>query len=179
MAIFWQGVSECSICGRKLEMDDERFSTWGTFGTPLDLFIYCDSSMHWSCYANWPRREEFARAYFDSWVENEKTDRYWAKAYLDDRVLMTVNPSRRQDGEAMLVLARTGSRVRGDLSGWESWLVDPGTADADGERFHPLVRAELLDVLPALRSALPTLGAVMDAIDGASKGWSGETEGGA
>jgi hypothetical protein len=169
MTIFFPGISRCAICNELLKVGDEVFGTWGPFTADPELFPYCDALIHWSCYAPWPRREAFARAYFEFWVEEERTNSYWAKAYLDDRALMTVNPFNGERGEARLLLSRTGSDVRVDLAEWERWLVAPERSR--GKRVHPLVLEELRDVVPALRAAIPTADAAMEALDGESKGW--------
>ena len=72
-------------------------------------------------------------------------------------------------GEAILVLARTGSRVRVDMAEWEQWLEAPETSE--GERLHPLVVGELREAVPAIKAAIPTSAAAMEALDGESKGW--------
>ena len=82
---------------------------------------------------------------------------------------MTVNPFIGDGGEAVLVLAATGSRVRVDMTEWENWLVNHVTSE--GERLHPIEIAELERVVPALKAALPTAAAAMNALDGESKGW--------
>jgi hypothetical protein len=169
MGFFISGVSECPLCGRVLDEQDELFGTWGVFTADWELFPYCDATMHWSCYADWPRREAFAREYFDFWVEEEKTSRCWAKAYLDERVLMTVNPFHGRHSQAILVLARTGMRISVNMAEWERWLECPETSE--GRKLYPLVVDELREVVPALKAAIPTRDAVMDALDGESKGW--------
>jgi hypothetical protein len=169
MAIFVPGSSQCPLCGSVLTDRDEVFGTWGVFSGDPELFAYCDAVMHWSCYATWPSREKFARAYFDFWVEEEATNRFWAKAYLDERVLMKVNPFNGGQGEAVLVLARTGSRIFVDLDDWERWLESPETSR--GEKLHPMEVDELREVIPALKAAIPTADAAMVALDGESKGW--------
>jgi hypothetical protein len=170
MAFFTAGISECAICHEVLTEQDEVFATWGVFGVDLELFPYCDAPMHWSCYAAWPHRETFARAYFDFWIEEERRNRYWAKVYLDDRVLMKVNPFNGENGEASLLLSRTGSSVRVDLTHWEQWLEAAETTK-DGRKLHPLEVDEFREIAPVLKATLPTWDSVMDAIDGASKGW--------
>jgi hypothetical protein len=86
--------------------------------------------------------------------------------------LVTVNPFSGDDGEAMLVLAETGSRVRVELPEWERWLDAPETSE--GERLHPLVVEELRQIAPGLKAALPTADAVLNVLDGESKGWTRE-----
>lgn len=169
MRFFRAGVSRCSLCDGILTADDDLFTTWGVFATDPELFLHCEALMHWSCYAAWPRREAFARAYFEFWIEEERGNRHWARAYLDDRALMTVNPFNRANGEARLLLARTGYEIRIDLAGWERWLEAPETTE--GHELHPLVVEELRDVVSSIRAAMPTADAVMDALDGESKGW--------
>src|SRR6187431_3088433 len=99
------GVSECPICQRPVAGDDEHFGTWGVFSVPRGLSKFCDAVMHWECYAVWPRRKDFARAYFDFWVANMHHNPHWAEAYHDDRVLVTVNPFIGGGGTVEMVLA--------------------------------------------------------------------------
>ncbi|HEX4611477.1 MAG TPA: hypothetical protein VH092_25005 [Urbifossiella sp.] len=91
------------------------------------------------------------------------------KGHLDDRVPATVNPFNGEGGEATLVLSQTGSRVRVNMAEWERWLEAPTISE--GEQLHPLVVAELREAVPALKAAIPTADAAMDALDGESKGW--------
>jgi hypothetical protein len=169
MALLMPGRSECPICRRTISEEDERFGTWGVFKVAPDLIDYCDAVMHWSCYAPWPRRREFARAYFNFWIGNEPSNRYWAKAYLDERVLVTVNPFISDGGEVELVLAETGSRLRVRAAEWEQWLNAPDTSE--GRPLYPLEAEEVRAVVPALKAAIPTVDELMDALDGDSKGW--------
>jgi hypothetical protein len=164
MALFIPGKSECPICHKVLTDEDEVFGTWGVFSVDPALFPNCDAVIHWSCYADWPRRPEFARAYFNFWVKDEPHNQYWAKAFLDDQVFVTVNPFLGAAGEAELVFAATGSRIRVRIDEWERWLDNPETSE--GERLHPLEIAELYRVAAALKSTFPTADAVMDALDG-------------
>jgi len=169
MALFMPDRSECPICGGILTEQDEHFATWGVFAVPPGLGRFCDAVMHWSCYADWSHRPAFARAYFDFWVRNEPSNPYWAKAYLDDRVLVTVNPFIGDGGQVELVLAHTGSRVRVQAAEWERWLDVPETSE--GRRLYTLVVDELRVAVPALKAAIPTVDALMHALDGESKGW--------
>lgn len=164
MALFTPGHSKCPICGGVLTKRDERSSTWGMFDLPPDLLRFCDDVTHWSCYADWPRRPEFAKTYFNSWVDNEPHNPFWAKAYPDDRVLVSVS---RSLGEVELVLAATGSRVRVKMEEWKCWLDAPETSN--GERLHSLEIAELRRVSPVLKLAIPTVDAVKNALDRESK----------
>ena len=91
VSIFNSG--DCLICGEALANDQQLFGTWGVFSVPAGLERFCDAVIHWSCYANWPHRAEFAKAYFDYWVDEEKHNRCWAKAFHDEQVFMTVNHS--------------------------------------------------------------------------------------
>lgn len=64
---------------------------------------------------------------------------------------MTVNPSKTV-GEVDVLLAETGGSFRISLSDWEDWL--------DGEWFdsshHEVEREALAEIIPLLRSKLPT-----------------------
>ena len=169
MPFYTPGISQCSLCNGVIAHRDEVFGTWGVFSAEPELFVHCDALMHYSCFAAWPRREPFARAYFDFWADEERTNRYWARAYLDDRVLVTVNPFNGTDGEVRLLLSRVPCEARVDLEHWERWLLAPETSI--GRRLHPLVIEEFRVALPALRAALPTADAVVQAVDAESKGW--------
>ena len=171
VSIFNSG--DCLICGEALANDQQLFGTWGVFSVPAGLECFCDAVIHWSCYANWPHRAEFAKAYFDFWVDEEKHNRCWAKAFHDEQVFMTVNPFIAEAGEAILVLASTGSRLRVEMDEWQTWLEAPEMSD--GEPMHPIEIAEMQRIAPVLKAALPTEDDVMNALDGESKGWTRQT----
>ena len=162
MALFMPGRSKCPICGGVLNEDDERFGTSGVYHVTPGLGRFRDAIMHWSCYADWPHRPEFAKAYFNFWVANERHNQYWAKAYLDDRVFVTVNPFLGENGEAELVLAATGSRVRVQMDEWERWLDSPNTSE--GRPLHGLVVEELRAAVPARRGSIPAVDNVVNGL---------------
>jgi hypothetical protein len=55
-----------------------------------------------------------------------------------------------------------------NLAEWGRWLKSPETSE--GKKLHPMVVDELREVIPALKAAIPTARAAMDALDGESKG---------
>lgn len=65
--------------------------------------------MHWDCYGPWVFRGQFARTYFEFWVEHELQSPFWWRSYLDTEILVTVNPSEHVHS-AWVCLAETGSR---------------------------------------------------------------------
>ena len=75
--------------------------------------------MHWSCYASWEHQLSFARSYFEFWVEGRNQNPYWQPAYLDETVLVTVNPSSPIEA-AWVCIAATGSRHNPKLADWEN-----------------------------------------------------------
>lgn len=155
MALF---TTSCSICLEKLQPGEPTFSTWGVWlpeGHPL--LGFCDSVMHWECYASWPGRSEFARSYFRFWADQESSSGYWHRAYCDEDVLVTVNPDL---GECDVYLATTGTCHRVDTAKWESWLLE------DRDRApHQIVASALEEVVQRLRAALPNATALVGAID--------------
>lgn len=159
----------CPLCGQPIGDQEQVFSTWGAFPVRLELARFCDAEMHWSCYRIWPHQAEFAKAYFDFWVDEECTNRCWAKAFHDDHVFMTVNPFIADQGEAILVLSTTGSRLRVEIEDWLEWLEAPEMSDE--EPMHPAEIAEMRRLVPRLRAAFPTVDDIMNALDGESKGW--------
>lgn len=63
MALIHAG-SECAICGKPL--DRPYTATSGcAFAPDAPLFRYCDAPLHLDCLAEWPARQEFARAYYE------------------------------------------------------------------------------------------------------------------
>jgi hypothetical protein len=152
--------STCAICQQPLG-SERIFATSGVFLPANDpLFEFCDAGMHWSCYAKWPHRLRFAKAYVDMWVEMEKQNPYWGRAYLDESVFVTVGPAVEQ---ASVQLYETGSSCRVPFAEWENWLVE---LKPDLE---PIEREALERVLPRLRAALPTPQALIEAVDWDSK----------
>lgn len=105
-----------------MEQGDALFSTWGVWLEERDpLASFCDGSMHWECYGAWPERAAFAAGYFEFWVENERHSLFWNKAYLDEGVLVTVNPSAPVES-AWVYLKETGSRISVKLEEWDRWV---------------------------------------------------------
>ena len=150
------GHQPCAICGGVLNEEDKTFGTWGLSRAPGPLHVLRREHALVLLRQLAPAQKEFTRAYFDSSVEQESTNQFWAKAYLDDRVLMTVNPFNEESGEADLVLARTGYIVRVDLAEWEHWFDAPYTSE--GETLPAPVVEELLEgsSLPSGRPCRPS-----------------------
>jgi hypothetical protein len=152
--------STCAICHEPLRTG-RIFATSGVFFSAGDpLFEFCDAGMHWSCYAKWPHRLPFAKAYVDMWVQIEKQNPHWGRAYLDDLVFVTVGTVTE---EVAVRLYQTGSDLRVPLNGWEKWLVKPN------QELDPVERESLEQVLPRLRAAFPSAEALVEAVDWASK----------
>jgi len=60
MALFFPGITECSICGVVVNEDDNYFGT--THFIPDDshhLWRFSDSIMHKECFRKWPHKDEF------------------------------------------------------------------------------------------------------------------------
>lgn len=160
------GRAKCSICKEAIADGEPTFGTWGVWLPATDpLSRLCDATLHWSCYAAWPHRERFASSYFDFWVEEERDDICWHRAYLDADVLVTVNPIE-PVRSAWVHLRSTGTRTSVKLADWAAWVVGKPTKE---EVEHP-VFAEALDAAKRrLRVALPTEQFVLDSLDLASK----------
>ena len=109
------------------------------------------------------RRPHFARSCFDFWIEDEKTSVYWWKAYLDERVLVTVNPDPSVES-AWVHLAKTGSRHSLRLKDWERWLRQPCDAAE-----HPIEAIALARAKRTLGAAVPTRERLLAAVDRGTK----------
>ena len=158
-----QGHSRCSICEEILPEGASLFATSGVWLTNSHpLFRYCDSVMHWNCYATWEGRKEFARSYAEFCAENERSNPYWGMAYLDRRVLVTVSPSRK---EIKVMPFSTGLEYSVGFDGWQAWLKDPRQV----YQRHPLESETLAEVLPLLRRHLPHPDVVVAAVDWEAK----------
>ena len=163
MALFFDGMP-CALCGTPIRARDSRFGTWGVWLKPSDhLSRYCDACIHWDCYANWNERERFGRSYCQFWIEEERTNPYWTRAYLDDDVFVTVNPHV-PILAATIHLALTGSRFQVELAGWESWLKDSSVKTG-----HAVERTALDSARATLRNVRPTAQALLESLVHAGK----------
>lgn len=144
MAIIVQN-SVCALCRGRLR-DEPFLATSGVFLPREDPASgMCDAPIHWRCYAAWPERQRFARAYFDA--RRDEGNPYWGTAYEDDDVRVTVNPSRPY-GAIDVCLAATGSGPRLALTEWNDWIAAGPSAE------HELP----LSALRAVWSRLQALG---------------------
>jgi hypothetical protein len=127
-----------------MRADERLFSTWGVFFPAEDpLFRCCDGYLHWDCYAAWPERARFARAYFDMWARMPNP--FWGTVLADDDVLLTVNPSPLV-ASLWLVLVATGTRRSVSFGDWPRFVTEgPGTFP------HAIEREAFEAVQPRLR----------------------------
>lgn len=136
--------SPCPLCGEDMTEDQDLFSTWGVFfDTDDPLFRYCDGAMHWPCYANWEHRPQFARSYFDMWVDNAGGNFCWGVVYVDEDVLVTTNPVP-PISSFCVVVAESGVRYMPKFDEWSDFVFR-----ATGQ--HEAERTALERVLPRLR----------------------------
>jgi hypothetical protein len=148
---------DCPLCGVPMSEDDHLFATSHFIADPdHDLWRFSDACMHWHCYATWAHRRRFARLYFEAKVEWSGRNPYWGVVHRDDRILVTVNP-RKTVGEIDVPLSETGSSFRIDLCDWEDWL----RGDWFDGGHHEVEREALADVIPLLRSNLPSVEVVI------------------
>jgi hypothetical protein len=148
MALFFEGAI-CPICHEAIVKP--IFATSGVFLPRTDpLWAYCDACMHWPCYATWQHRERFAQAYVRMQIENEKTNQYWTRVFLDEFSFISINPDL-QMRLAHVYLFRTGSRIDVPLPEWRTWMRRNQTPPTH----HPLEAAAWLEALPSIRNALP------------------------
>lgn len=154
--------STCAICERPFNFEQEPiFATWGVFAVPPELFRFCDAPLHWDCYAAWPHRAVFAAAYFQMWVEIAREDAFWSQVWLDEKLLVTVNPDE-PVAEVSLRLAETGSVFRVKLADWTTWLAVQCHSPQGN---HPIETAALTAILSTLQTHLPTSDAILNRID--------------
>ncbi len=157
MALFFAGC-RCPICDQVLAPDADHFATWGVWLPESDgLSRFCDSVMHWSCYAEWKYQRRFARGYFEFWVSTSDQNPYWKRVFLNDSVLVTVNPKPPVEA-AWVYLAATGTRHNPKLGEWGNWLERD-----DGDR-HPLEAQALGNAKQTLRVELPTKAALLSRV---------------
>lgn len=165
MALLYKGI-RCLLCHQEMDTQSRLFSTWGVFFPPDHrLFAYCDAAMHWDCYANWPDRAEFARQYFQMWVEPDPDNPYWGLAFLSEEVLVKVNPDP-DVAKVSLLLAKTGSFLHTPLERWTDLIQKPATSFAD---LHPVERDALSEVWPLLQKAFPSADQLVARVDQAAR----------
>lgn len=163
MALFMTGANRCSICKEILLKGDSLFGTSGVW-LPEDhpLKRYCDSAMHWNCYTTWEGRKEFAKTYAEARVEGEQFNPYWGKAYLDERVYVSVSKICEEIG---VIPFSTGLIYHVGFDEWQAWLQNP----RQEYHKHPLESETLAEVLPALRRNLPHPDMAVAAVDWEAK----------
>jgi hypothetical protein len=159
MSLFIKGM-ECPLCGEPMQSDQARFGTWGVW-LPKDdpLMLFCDASMHWDCYADWPYRPRFARSYVDFFVEDEKTNPLWSKALLDENAFVNVNPHPPFE-LVWIQLYETGNRYDVNLNDWESWLSQE-TVEVE----HRVEARPMALVREILKKRMPTRELLLQALD--------------
>ena len=148
MSLFVEGM-KCPLCNEPMLSSEPLFGTWGVWlpsSNPLER--YCDATMHWSCYANWKHQARFARSYFEAWVRAQGHNPYWKPAFVDDSVLVEVNPTPPVEA-AWVYVAATGTRHNPKLEDWSTWLH----ASQDE---HPLEHAALSAIKRKLINHVPT-----------------------
>jgi hypothetical protein len=125
--------SRCAICGELRRERDPFFATSGCAVEPDHLlWRFCDAPMHWSCYASWPDRPAFARAYFERDRAAARRNPYWGIVHIDDDVLVMLNPSARVCTVSISVAA-LGCGPRIPLAQWSDWLRRPTPQSERGE----------------------------------------------
>ena len=165
MAIFYEGMT-CILCEKEMDDHMDLFATSGVFFPeehPLEWF--CDRAMHWDCYERWPDRIEFAHGYFQMWVEAEQDNPYWGKAFLSEKVFVSVNPGIGV-AEVAVLLAETGSDIRVPLILWNIWIRSRWMAERG---LHSIEKEALREVWPLLRDAFPHSGRLVEAVDWTAK----------
>jgi ribosomal protein S27AE len=64
MALIFEGVTRCAICGELAEARPYTATTDGAFDPSQPLWKFCDAALHFDCLERWPHRAEFARGNF-------------------------------------------------------------------------------------------------------------------
>lgn len=144
MAIVYEGI-RCPLCDHAIALDEPFFATSGVFLPPSDSAVaMCDAALHWDCYAKWPERPRFARAYFErrSFASNP----YWVVVLSDDEVQAAVGNER-----IRIQLAATGSLADVTLEEWDAWIARQ--PEDDPHQIHREALALVVDRLKALGSA--------------------------
>ena len=155
-------VGKCGLCHREMVDGQQAFMTSGEFLPRTDpLRPLCGQPLHWECYAAWPERGRFARAYVQAWQRANARNPFWWTVLSDDCAYVAVNP---QSGieEASLRLLSVGSDIRVPLPRWAEWLADPARITP---HLHPFEAQALAAALPGLRSRFPDALTLVDAID--------------
>jgi hypothetical protein len=165
MAIFVVGM-KCPLCDRVIEAGQVCFATSGVWLSQDDPLVrFCDAGVHWSCYEAWPERRRFAQSYVDFWVEQEHNDLGCERAYLDDEVFVSIRPSP-YIRQVTVHLYETGSRRQIPFDAWAAFVAPP---EGEAEALPPLEASALASARARLARAVPTLEALLLAVDPARK----------
>lgn len=157
MAMIIRGKSCCTLCDEIINEDDALFSTSGVFIQPESpLSVYCDSGMHWDCYAKWKQREEFAVLYFRHLRNSLSRNGNFCYIHSDDDIYITA-PAKLVFGNAKdyekritLLIAKVGLRMEVESDSWDR-LVANGFA---GWEFNHSLEEEIFkgEILPKLQA---------------------------
>lgn len=152
----------CPICNEGFERPEDAFMTSGDFLPKSDpLARFCNQPIHWTCYAEWPERPRFARAYVEAWVKANRKNPFWWTVCDDDDVYLSVNPQRAIEEVAVRLYA-IGSDIRVPLTQWDAFLEEPTKVVPT---LHALEIEVLSPLLATLRERFPDAHSIVDAID--------------
>ena len=136
--------SDCSLCGQRLH--EPVFSTAHFIDDETDhLWRYSDSGMHYDCYSKWEHRREFARRYFETWVDIFGRGRHWSVVYVDQDILLAFGE---RMGEFSLMFSSVGEDLRIKKGDWSHWVAGGWRDDS----VHPLLATEIESRLDKLSS---------------------------
>jgi hypothetical protein len=156
----------CSLCDQPIDPLAPYFRTTGSFLPAEDAASrLCNTPMHWKCYADWPERRRFARAYVRAWAQANRRNPFWWTVQQDEHVLVCVNPQPPVE-EASVRLCAVGTDIRVPLGKWAAWLAGPELVTP---ALQPLELDVLRAVLPLLRTRFPDDHALVHAIDDTEK----------
>ncbi len=157
---------KCALCGGVVDLREDFFRASGDFLPAKDPLVpFCNVPLHWSCYAQWPERVRFAKAYVEAWIHANRKNPFWWSVYRDERVYVSVNPDQSVE-EVSVRLCTVGSDIRVPLTKWSAWVSDARQLTPG---LRPLEREALAAALPILRERFPDDHAVVHAINTAEK----------
>jgi len=75
MAIIIYGATECALCGKVINEDDDVVATSHFIGdTANPLWKYSDVGMHRQCFRTWDKRHEFVRLFNETFADTTFRD---------------------------------------------------------------------------------------------------------
>jgi hypothetical protein len=175
----WKQNRDCPVCTKPIGDPNRAFLTPTAFfpglGKPFGDFLeeedplqaFTRKLVHFDCWASWPERERFAKAWSDWKLGGVEADPENGVAYTSDDLAVSAPCDAEAPADPVrLYFRKAAALLEMPATDWPAGL-EPLEAHARGG--PPLVHAALGAALPGLDRLFPTLRSLVDAVDWSAK----------